>query len=69
MVLRLEPRLEADPQAIRRTLEYALAAISSSEPNADAGHEGLAQVPPLRLRQITVQPAGDATATTSGDPE
>lgn len=43
---------------MRRTLQHAIAAVRLGEPNAGAGHEGLAQVPYLSLRQITAQPSG-----------
>jgi len=42
----------------RLTLQHAVAAISLGEQNANASHEGLAQIPPASVRQITAQSCG-----------
>jgi len=52
----------------RLTLQHAVAAISPEEPNANAGHEGLAQIPPASLRQITAQSCGTRHLTTHAQP-
>lgn len=56
--LRQRPRPGANPYAIRRTLQHAIAAVRLGEPNTDASDEGLVQVPPPAVRQITPQPSG-----------
>ena len=44
--------------AFRGTLQHATAAVSLGEPNTNASHEALAQVPRPSLRQSTRQPSG-----------
>ena len=40
------------------TLQHAVATVSPEEPNANASHEGLAQIAPAPVRQITAQSYG-----------
>ena len=57
---RFDSALDLEQTLMRYVVLYntLFAAVSPWEPNADAGYEGLAQVPPPSLRQITAQPAG-----------